>query len=178
MSFLLSSFSSSSMASVGVVWCLVAVIHTVFLALDPKTTSMIVNTVDATSTLQVILVPSRCTPSQTTLSHPYIVAISYICLVSIALLSILYSKGFCAVSCTPTSPSNAPPNPAPPMPDPVASSSGANDPSLPARSNVAAGGAPPPPPPGTSLVLDFSTVRTTSRQPDSLPHKAPAIWVP
>ncbi|KAJ7680908.1 hypothetical protein DFH06DRAFT_1164467 [Mycena polygramma] len=147
------STSTSSKVSACVCWGLVVAFRSVSVALTSNTAGANV-TLDAASTARVFLIPSRCSPLPGVLSHPHMAAGSYLGLVSILLLPILYSKGFCGVLDASSPGSSRPPDPNPsPGPDGPASVSDVQDLS-PARDSIAAAGAPPPPPPGNDTEGD------------------------
>ncbi|KAJ7141215.1 hypothetical protein C8R44DRAFT_242721 [Mycena epipterygia] len=153
-SYIFSSFSClpSSKETPRLFWCLVAVIHSLFVVLAPAVEDAVsaiatVNGLGATPT--VIILPSRCTPSPNKVSFPYwMVAFLYFSLVSIILFPFLHSKGFF---------SNGPPNPGP---DPAPTPAGVPRPFPPdGHNHIAADGVPPPPPPGNDSTSDASERR-------------------
>ncbi|KAJ7773099.1 hypothetical protein B0H16DRAFT_1714010 [Mycena metata] len=94
------------------------------------------NTLSATRTTEIILLPTKCDLSNGTLSNPYVAAMGYATVISATLFFILRAKGF------------NPPPPTPPGPEyPVPSSSKISPDSVPSQNNRNGMGSEPPSPP-------------------------------
>ncbi|KAJ7467108.1 hypothetical protein FB451DRAFT_1178347 [Mycena latifolia] len=150
--------SSPSKVSLSLFWSFATVVYTLFAALSPvvdgTVSALMATSFSATATVRVILTPSLCILSNGTIHHPFIAALSYLVLISVILLPILYQKGFFALASFAFSSNTGPPTPDPPVPDPGATSSRAPHPDPRGGKHIAAGGAPPPPPPGNETASD------------------------
>ncbi|KAJ7750213.1 hypothetical protein B0H16DRAFT_1724614 [Mycena metata] len=105
------------------------------------------NGLAATRTTKTVLSPTRCVPSNGTLSYPYVAAMGCATVIFATLFFMLRAKGFSYSS--PCSPGPQPPPPTPPSPEyPVPCVSTVSPASVPPTPNCSGtGGEPPAPPP-------------------------------
>ncbi|KAJ7701872.1 hypothetical protein B0H17DRAFT_1327488 [Mycena rosella] len=105
------------------------------------------NSLNATRTLEIVLLPTKCVPSNDIVSIPYVAIMAYTTLISASLFCILRAKGFSS------SPNRSPPSPDDPFPTDSNTSSSA---SSSVRNHRAFGNQPPSPPsgPGSSGSTD------------------------
>ncbi|KAJ7701857.1 hypothetical protein B0H17DRAFT_1195069 [Mycena rosella] len=110
------------------------------------------NSLNATRTLEIVLLPTKCVPSNDSISIPYVAIMAYAALVSASLFCILRAKGFSSSS------DGSPPSSDDPVPtDSTASSSASSS----VRNHHAVGNQPPSPP--SELASSSSTDKAPRR---------------